>query len=230
MIKRIRMPKEDLETLEKFLDLSAELQNYVIQKLTELSPEFNLKIIVKDILEKTDYTQKDVQKFIKFIVNLYINFFHFKGEIEEFNEEVIIPSIILSDSKLKTKDGNYDSIKSIFKKILSLDINVGIISKIPYLSQENPNIYLTSHVITDLRYIFYKDPSEIPDYAIIKHTLKIDTITTRKVSEIFLTLNIKDLIELKNNIERAIKKEKSLQELCKKNKIVLLKEVDFNGV
>ncbi len=52
----------------------------------------------------------------------------------------------------------------------------------------------------------------------------------RKIKEIFLTLNIDDLNEFKKNIERAIEKESSLKELCKRNKTNLLKEEDFNGL
>ncbi len=230
MLKRMRIPEDDLKILEKFVQLPSEQQDFILQELTEISPTTPLNIIEKRISNKSDYKFEDIHEFFKFLINFYINFFYFKDSIDNFNEEVIIPSIILHKSKLKLAEQDYENIKLVSAKILSLDKNIGIISKIPYLSEENPNNYMKSHIITDLRYIFYNDPSEIPDYALIKHTFKIDYIKSRKIEEAFYTLNLNDIIELKKNIERAIEKEGSLKELCKKNKINLLKEEDVNGL
>lgn len=229
MLKEIRIPESDLKLYMKFIKVPPGQQDLILQKFSDISPTVTLKSIEILIMKELKYEQKDSQDFIRFLLNFYINYFFFKGTIEEFNEEVIIPSFILAKSKLKIEEKDFNKIKSITEKILSLDKTIGIISKISYLSDENPNHYLTSHLITDLRYIFYNDPTEIPDYALIKHTLKLNYFSNKKLQEIFITLDTEDLKELKNNIKRAIKKEKSLRELCKRNRTNILKEEGYNG-
>ena len=230
MLKGMRIPQSELKVLKKFIKIPSEQQDLILQKFSEISPTVTLKSIETLIMKELNYEQKDSQKFIKFLLNFYINYFFFKGSIEEFNEEVIIPSFILDKSKIKIEEKDFNKIKSITEKILSLDKTIGIISKISYLSDENPNHYLKSHLITDLRYIFYSEPTEIPDYALIKHTLKLNYFSNKKLQEIFITLDNEDLKELKQNIERAIEKEKTLRELCKRNRTNILKEESYNGI
>lgn len=230
MLKGMRIPESHLRILEKFIRVPSEQQNLILQKFSEISPAITLKSIEEIIMKELNYEQKDSQDFIRFLLNFYINYFYYKRTIEEFNEEVVIPSFILSKSKLKIEEKDFDYIKSTSERILSLDKTIGIISKISYLSDENPNHYLKSHLITDLRYIFYSEPTEIPDYALIIHTLKVNYFSNKKLQEIFITLDCEDLKELKKNIKRAIKKEKSLRELCKRNRTNILKEEIYNGI
>ena len=219
------IPEADLKILVEFLKFPSEQQDSIFQKLNSISPTLSFKELEEII---TNEIKKDSQHFLEFIINLSMNFFYYQGTIEEFSEKVVIPSIIIEKSNIEIEEKDYGKARLIIERILNLEKTIGIISKISYLSDENPNHYIKSHIISDLRYIFYSEPTKIPDYALIKHTFKIDYFSNMEMQEIFLTVSIEDLQEIENNIKRAINKEKTLRELSNKNKTHILKEVNYD--
>ena len=122
----------------------------------------------------------------------------------------------------------YDKIRDFLKDFLKLDKSLGIKAKIAYLEIENPNIIVSTHIITDFRPIYFKDPLMELKYGLIKHTLSFTFRETGGFKDIFFTLDRDDLKELSRLIERALNKEKTLEESCKKNDIRIFKGMELS--
>lgn len=221
----LRMPKEDLEVLKDFILLPKEQQDYFINKLKIMSPESPLKLI-KEIEENTDFKQENIRRFLEFADSFYLNYYSFRRfnkSHDEFIQDVVIDSIKRNDMELEIEDHT----KEILKEILNMEDSIGMVSKISSLTKDSPNNFALVRIITDLRHIYYNNPSKIPHYSLIKHNLVINYIDNSKIKEKFFSLDLDDLLELRKVVERAIEKEKTLKILCKKKDIIIIKEVDW---
>jgi hypothetical protein len=106
-----------------------------------------------------------------------------------------------------------ESLKSNLLQIFQNSKNLKLTLKAFKLAHEDDFVYLESRIITDIRLVFNDNLVETKRSALIIHRLHIGFRENKDFSELFLTLNSSDLRELKEDIERALKKE----ELIKKD-------------
>jgi hypothetical protein len=84
-----------------------------------------------------------------------------------------------------------------------------------YLQLEQHNVFRDSHLITDIRPVFGDNLDEAENFAIIFHKLRIEYEQNGKKNNFFVALDRDDLDNVREQIERAIKKESILQEKFK---------------
>lgn len=223
---KLRMPKKELGILKDFILIPKEQQDYFIDKLKTLQPENPLELI-SEISENVDLEEEDVRRFLKFIDSFYLNYYIFNKSIrsqDDYIQEVIIDSVKGHDIELQIDEHT----KELLRQILDMEESIGIVSKVSSLINENPNNFANVRIITDLRHIYYNNPTKIPRYSLIKHNLVITYIDINsRLKEKFFTLELDDLLELRRIVERAIEKEKALKTLCDQKDIIILKEVDW---
>lgn len=78
--------------------------------------------------------------------------------------------------------------------------------KAKILVEENINLYISSHVISDIRIIFNEELQKKDRDAVIIHKLKIEFQNNFEMNEVFFSMNETDIIELKAQLERALEK------------------------
>lgn len=87
-----------------------------------------------------------------------------------------------------------------------------VASKSRSLKVEYERRFCSARILTDTRPVYVDSPSSLPDAMMITHTLRItfhdDTGTLR---EVYITMDDDDLVTLRELIDRAEKKTKSLQ-------------------
>jgi hypothetical protein len=228
MIVKTRIPNEDIKLLNQILLWSEHDREFFLRKINELTLDFNFDELKKSIVENTKINEDEIKSVFSAIVLLYLNFFRSGKKIEIFLSDLIYPQRIKEVEKSSNIEIDLDKFESLLQKILTFEDTIGIIAKSSDLSTSNPNVLFNSQISTDLRYLFYKDLSKTPDYAILKHTLRIDHLD-RGVNSIYITLDSDGLQSLKKTIERAIQKEKTLKAMCDQRKICILQEMDFFG-
>jgi uncharacterized phage infection (PIP) family protein YhgE len=90
-------------------------------------------------------------------------------------------------------------------------------AKISELQTEVERSFCRARILTDVRTAFSDDASELPRGMTILHTLQIGYHDgTGRHKEFFVTLESDDLADIKEAIERAEKKKKTLEELLAK--------------
>lgn len=76
------------------------------------------------------------------------------------------------------------------------------------LLAENEKLFLNNRIITDIRLLFDSKDSSIVNGAVILHQMKITYHQNSQEKEFFISLDSADLNKLKENISRALEKEK----------------------
>jgi hypothetical protein len=98
-------------------------------------------------------------------------------------------------------------------RVLSIDA-LKVAAKAVSLSTEFEHGYCSARVLTDARPVYGKNPKEAPSAMIITHTLKLsyhDGERGGKLSDFYIALGSGDVSELREALERAEDKAKSLQ-------------------
>jgi hypothetical protein len=136
--------------------------------------------------------------------------------------------LVLDDSNLKQLSANLtDSLKELSKKKLTskmlnkfqqrLNIlfanceNLKITFKAFSLCYENDKVYKQGRIFTDIRIIFNTDLKDAQRNAVILHQLKIEFEKNEEQNNMFLSLDSDDLLNLREQIERALEKEKQIK-------------------
>lgn len=224
MIIKLKIPKKELKSLTEFLELEDKDQEYVINELESINPD-NPFSFFEDIVKNTDFSLEKTIDFVKFVENLNINYYEYGNAIDDFFSDVIENSLRVGDIEVELTKRH----ETLLKRVINLDNNFGIMSKISALMQKKPNLIISTKFLIDLRYIFYDDPTRNPEYALLMHNLVIRYLDKKKeFSNLFFTMDKDTLLELQENIDRELKKEEKLREFCEKSKISVLKEVDWD--
>jgi len=194
----------------------SKLSDIQINNVVDYLKNFEVEILFDDIaIELSELIDNDGEELLKAIVS-------FSTLTDEEDVDLPILAKNLADSfkeisgfKINTKETN--RLKSNLLKIL---INFNKL-KFAYLIRsykvENSNNFGEAKILTDIRII--PDPQNLveDEYGAIIHKLYLEYQSARNIKELHLYISADDLIDLKNQIENAIEREKKLRETFRGN-------------
>jgi hypothetical protein len=104
-----------------------------------------------------------------------------------------------------------DVLKKNLLAIFKSSKNLNIVLKARDLLLENDNNFGDCRILTDVRLVFNEDLENKKRHSVIIHRLHIEYRKATRINDIYLALDIQDLKQLKEEIERAIKKEEVIK-------------------
>lgn len=177
------------------------------------SSEASLKLRISEAAQhaRLFMTESEALEVTSAVRSLYRLWSGLDMAVTEFTQEILDALI-----EEKILDGSPELKEKFSKRLLKLlDIDgLKIDVKVKDLLTEDEKIFCRGRVISDIRPVFGDDPDEAPKAYIILHHLKIiyhdDSGRHR---EFLVTLDSNDLSALKATVERAEKKNKTLEQL-----------------
>jgi len=194
---------------DEFNEIIADLEDNQKQRILEIYKEklpHDFNGAIKEIQEEIGLEANKVWDLTYSAISSYLTYFHSGKLLEDFLKKI-----------------KNDKTREFLKELLKMDKSIGIISKIIYLENESPNIFIKTNLITDLRPIYFNDPLVETQNGVIKHTLSITIEESGILKNIYITLNHNDLKELSRVIERGLNKEKTLEESCRNKNFKLFR-------
>ena len=191
------------------------------KELSSLKKDLTYKI--SDILKKLDIGDgpetlakklsdiKDLSKFDLSLISFTI--FSLISLAQKENIEHLVNDLTQAYS-LKNKEAKKDKITNLKNNLITILNSIDKINltfKAIELQSEYDKIFTDCRVISDIRLIFLDKLDESPKQALVIHNLKVEYQQDEKIKESFFTLDLDDLMKLKEQIERAIEKEKIIK-------------------
>lgn len=164
----------------------------------------------------------------------------FSTELDkDLNLHPSLPSTIFSLGSFKSNEGEVLSLESLVKglvvsfgeqygksylpeqltqleqnllQILSNSQQLSISYKAFNLLAENSRLYREGHVVTDIRLLFKETINEAERHGLILHQLKVESEEGGDNYDYYFSLSHNDLLKLKEQITRAIEKERIIRE------------------
>lgn len=206
------IPDKYKEGFKKIASIEEDEFNSIETGLTYTSLVSSINVLAKKVADIQGLNLKTVEKIFISIGSL----------ISALDSEKEIPELVenIANVAIDTKIFESESRNIFVKRLSSLLSNKQIYyaSKSHYLSLEKENIYIGSRIITDIRPVFDVDLKDSPKGGMIMHTLHIhyraDAESDHK--DIFISLKAEDIQSLKENIDRAERKETSLRGIFEK--------------
>ncbi len=203
-----RIPKEDLTALYMFFSLEDNIDSII-------------EIFNSDI-DSDDELSKIINEKFNIEINIALDLLYAVSKLllsknsSDLCEDDFIDEI--KDSLLLEDDFNFKGLSDIsinLKKLLNVDGSFFVRIKANQLVFDRDKILTRSRILTDVRSIF----NEKVDFDIVSnavmHNLKINYLKNKKKRKIYLALDRFDLISLRENIERALKKEEKIKDYFK---------------
>lgn len=190
----------------------------ILQSITDAYTETELKNQINQ--QKKNLSASDIDNIILSLKSLNLLVKDDDYPVDKLVDDI---STIINKgeaSEIDYKEQSLDLFKERLVKLLKIK-SLSYTSKASDLITSNQHTFLEARVITDIRPIFSNDEIETPKVAIIVHNLKLH-YEDNKCSEhkdLYITLDNRDLSELKKALERAEEKEKNIIKMLNDFKI-----------
>lgn len=202
----IRVPEMVFSGFKTISKLSEQQLEYLIDYLNNLELGKYFGDFAEDLQENLNVDGDDLLRVI----------LSFTGLVSENKEDLSVLAKNLAESYNELSKANLsvkgtNSLKSNLLKILLNSDKLILADKAREYSVENTNNLRDFKFITDIRLLEDK-PTDGEKYGVILHKLFIEYQNSKPSSELHLHLKLEDLVELKNEIEKTIERDKQLRE------------------
>ncbi len=183
----------------------------LIRLLNEAGPATSSSTLIANVSAKFDEAVKNhIVSILEAVTEL--DEYRSSGDLDV--EDIIEQSYkaILELETVKT-DEDAQQIYERLKQLINADSNIAITSKISDLKADYEKIFLHSRIVNDVRPIFGEDCSKNPKGMLITHNLKIAYRDIEGFKEIYLSLDMNDVLQIFEQINRTIYKSNSLEKM-----------------
>jgi hypothetical protein len=210
----LRVPERHREAIKLLGDLDDESFSELYRILKEAPQNSQSEDDLTSrigIVPKLDAAQ--ISKVVRALVSLYR--VRTKQEIsaEQLTSELY--DVIREEGRNVVTPQKAPVFKSRLSQLLSLTALDVIFSKASELQLESERLLCESRILTDLRPVFGSSPSAQPKAMVIVHTLKLVYHELGEHKEIYISLDSEDIAKLKQCLERAEVKARTLEEMLK---------------
>lgn len=216
----LRIPKEEQAGLVKILGLDSSAVEKMISALEGAPPSLKPKPLVDALVSHASFDESDAIMVVDTISSLYAARAYFGYSAEGFASELYEAIQDSNDDKLRIYARGDDALE-VLERLLSIE-SLGTAMKAQAVLREYQRSYCDARILTDLRPVFGSSADEAPVGAGVVHSLRIAYHERSELKEFFVALGEKDLQDLIAILQRAEKKQKSLQRMIEKAQIRLL--------
>lgn len=216
-----RIPERSLPGLRSLLKMSDETINRFEEAVRDLPRGLRPYDIADHIALKDVLPEPTAKEVVRVLSDIYRLKEEGSSDLDELVEGICDALIELDEDSTEPPDGDWGKFKTHLKKLLSMDSTLGMSFKTFYLSIQNEKTYIESNIFSDIRPAFYSQIDDGFNTAAIIHNLQIEYHKDQTHEVIHIVLDGADVGKLKEQLNRAEKKEKAIMRQFK-NKIAFL--------
>jgi hypothetical protein len=207
----LHIPDEYKEGFNSLGTLDHENFAKLIRLLDEAGPAMSSSTLIANVSAKFDEVVK--HKIIS-ILEAVTELDEYRSSDDLEVEDIIQQSYsaILDLDAVKSEE-DAQRICERLKQLINVNGSIAVTSKTFDLKTDYEKIFLHSRIISDARPVFGKDCSEKPKGILINHILKIIYRDIEGNKEIYLSLDMDDIVQMVEQINRAVDKSNSLEKM-----------------
>ena len=213
MAFQIMLRKEQVENLKLLYGLGAKAIKEITEEIKKKEPVIlEPSQLYETLINLTPGSAFDKENIANLIVGLYN--IRRKSDIEIEDLLKSLKEAVLSDDLSEEERSRWDSAEPVLGELLSIQ-SIGSAVKAIDLSYDYANICRGAKIITDIRPVFDEEPSDIIA-SIISYCLRLNYESRDGIESLSIALDEQDIMNLKKNCERALKKGKIAKEFMEK--------------
>jgi len=212
-VLRLDIPEEDRKPLVELFLIDPKKRDDFLKIIEDPASVPHRSDFSKHLQGVTEINSFEAEEIIRVLFTIYA-ILDTSGEKDDSITLALIDALKeFDDESIKTASNeDFKLFQDFFKKILSLHDSLGVRAKAFRLAPQHQHLFINSELYSDIRPVFRPDDPEIkPTAAVIIHSLKIVYREGRETKIFYIGLDGDDLHNLKDTIERAIKKHNCLK-------------------
>ena len=205
----VSIPEKYLPGLRALAELSEPTAKQLTDAVGTAPPAYDADPIVDHVWSKVPTVEVDsIRLVVETLLFLCSARAILNKPLDDFIAEILLNiKVSLGSSWL---EGNKErEVKERITTLLKLE-SIRVTSKARFVTTEYPSLFCSARILTDIRPVFSDDILKVPHHAAVVHQLRIHYHQSRELKEMFLTIDINDIIALKELLERAQEKEATL--------------------
>ncbi len=201
----LRIPESHEAPLLRLASMPAERRAKLLHAIRSATAVLDPDDFISRICTETQSDDKAVGEIVRMLLSMYLAS---DRRRESFPERVVEAAKELwkEDAELVI----WSSFSTDLTEILKCHDSLGVIAKVVDLRSEYARVYCSARVLTDVRPIFGRNPDDAPLGAAIVHTLRITYHDGDDSKDFHVALDSPDLQQLRQLVDRALKKEVTL--------------------
>ncbi|MYA63081.1 MAG: hypothetical protein F4139_12170 [Gemmatimonadetes bacterium] len=210
----LTIPDAHQQSLIKLLSLSPEVRQNFLDAIKASKPTLVLPHFAKQVGQSADIPVSDAMSYLSLLGSLFLF-----GEAHGLRPAAIAVAVSSAVESHALKDWSDASERKQFDDFLTdalgLRTEIGVLTKALDVLVQDPHPLASARIITELRPVFLGESEGMTIAAgMIVHSLKLSSLKSDGSEEdYFVSMDCLDLREFKQVIDRAMKKEKSLQRM-----------------
>ncbi len=218
----VKIPKAHKEPLRKLACLDAAARTRLITAMQGAKAVLDPDDLIAQVTKQADLDPSLVDSIIWMLVSMYRNA---DGDPRQFASDAVDAAKGELEELKKDKE-EWAAFTRDLAALLACDESLGVTAKVLSVRREYGNVFCSARILTDIRPVFGPDPSRTPLAAAIVHTLHIAHHEGDSHEDFYVALDAEDLRKLRDQIERAVKKEASLKVIIQETPMKYLTSED----
>ncbi|TFI53917.1 hypothetical protein BLD44_012955 [Mastigocladus laminosus UU774] len=210
-MEELQIPDRYKPGFEKLLSVDNKTVNEFIESLKQAQPSLLIEDLASAVASKVQaLTIEEIVDVLEALISLY-NFRDYSGESIEELVERIAQSVQDDEELPNISDEEKQEFERKLTTFLEFDSVLSITSKAIDVVRDHERVFTRSRVLTDMRPVFESDIEKGPAGVAIVHMLKIEYADLDGTHEFFVALDSIDLEQLRQHLDRADRKAKSIE-------------------
>ncbi|GBE47015.1 hypothetical protein BMS3Bbin12_00168 [bacterium BMS3Bbin12] len=218
---KLVIPESYHNSIKKLNELSDAVLVPLCDALLDAPPSFVVEDLVSHIKSKAklDINDEDLGEIVGVSVAMY---YIWSIGFNKLNHNEFAARVALAAKGIDS-GRDWSTLEKNAILLLGLDKPIGVTAKALDLMRDFQHVVADIRIITDSRPVFAAEDSDNSPVAVMTtHVLKVMYIRDNKLESFYAAMDCNDIRHLQATLERALKKEASLQRLARKDEIFCL--------
>lgn len=207
---KFKIPDQHVGGLVAIRSLQGAAIDELLAALASVAPSVRIKPIITATSSATSIPQQTARQIVATLTSLIA-----VADYSEMSTDNLAEDVCRAMEESERTELRLGPDREIFRERLARLLNVNALylaARAQALSNEYEHIFCSGRILTDARPVYGHDVSEAPTATLIFHTLRLAYHgAENRLDEIYITMDNSDLAELKNLLDRAETKAKSLE-------------------
>lgn len=218
----LRVPSSQVPALARLVGLNAEEHRSLLAALTAAPASASLASLAMCVAGATDLDGDDVDAITRLLAMLYTLRDRGRTPRDEFLSDVELAAKETGESSLISPSVDWGDARKRIGDLLDVQ-PLALTAKSFDVLSEHERMFCDARILTDIRPVFAVDVDHEPDALVLVHELRLSYHQAGEMKAVYIAMDSGDLRELYEVLERAFKKERSIEGLAAKSGVQVLK-------
>lgn len=205
----LHIPKDAAQALRSFAKYSRDDAQALVEAIRKASPALLLSDLAESIAGSTRLSVQEVESLLEAFAGMHLTRIHSEKSVGDFVADVVFALQENADGD-SVQAGGWENLANDVSAVLSCE-SLEVTAKAIDVMTEHEHVFQRARIVTDIRPIFSADIDQQPRAAVLIHMLNLFYRENGEMKQIGLALDDADLNLLKESIERAAVKAKTLK-------------------